>query len=90
MENLKEQLSVKGTKIKLQFSTQENNFFLENAGFTDEEKEIFELRNRGYTVLNISFIMTDRHSKELTSGQYSVSKVEARIRSIKRKMLKLI
>ena len=90
MASLKEQLCVKGTKIKLQFSTKEQNFFLAEAGFTDEEREIFELRNRGYTVLQISFIMTERHGKELPSGEYKLSKVEARIRSIKKKMLAVI
>lgn len=90
MASLKEQLLVKGTKVKLQFSTKEKEFFLREAGFTDEEKEIFDLRTRGYTVLRISFEMTDRHGKELPSGEYSLSKVEARIRSIKKKILKVI
>lgn len=90
MEGLKEQLGAKGTKIKLQFSTKEREFFEQEAGFTDEELEIFRLRNRGYTVLNISFIMTERHGKELPSGEYTIGKVEARIRSIKQKMLRVL
>lgn len=90
MASLKELLSVKGSKVNLQFSTREKEYFLHEAGFTDEETEIFDLRSRGYTVLQISFIMTDRHYKELPSGQYTIGKVEARIRSIKRKIYKLL
>ena len=34
--------------------------------------------------------MTDLHGKELPSGYYTVSKVEDRIRKIKKKILKVI
>lgn len=90
MASLKELLSAKGSKVNLQFSTKEKEYFLQEAGFTDEEAEIFTLRSRGYTVLQISFIMTEKHGKELPSGQYTVSKVEARIRSLKKKIYNLL
>lgn len=89
-KSLLEQLSTKGTKCNLQFTTAEKLYFEEQCGFTDEELEIFRLRTRGKTVLQISFIMEDLHGKENPSGTYSVSKVEAKIRSIKRKILKVI
>ena len=76
----------KGIKCNLQFPTAERQFYERECGFTDEELEILELRAKGKTVLQISFIMSDRHGRELPSGYYTVSKVEARIRSIKAKI----
>ena len=76
----------KGVKCNLQFPTAERQYYERECGFTDEELEILELRAKGKTVLQISFIMTDKHGKELPSGYYTVSKVEARIRSIKNKI----
>lgn len=87
---LKEALSTKGAKCNLQFPTREKDYFISECGFTDEESEIFSLRARGKTVLQISFIMQENHKSELPDGIYSVSKVEARIRSIKKKMLNVI
>lgn len=88
--NLKRKLLLKGEKINLQFSKKERDYLLEEAGFTDEESEIFIFRSRGFTVFRIAMEMTERHGKEFPSGEYSVSKVEARIRSIKHKILKVI
>lgn len=90
MASLKEQLSVKGSKCKLQFSTKEREYFERECGFTDEELDIFRLRARGYSILRISFFMEEKYAKELTNGIYSVSKVENRIRSIKDKILKVL
>ena len=104
MENLKEllnanvvdnselvaQLSTKGTKCKLQFTTAEREFFERECGFTDEELEVFRLRARGKSILQISFIMEELYGKETPGGQYSISKVESRIRTIKKKILKVI
>ena len=84
------QLSTKGTKCNLQFTTSEKQYFEQECGFTDEELEIFRLRARGKSILQISFIMEELHGKENPSGTYSVSKVEAKIRSIKKKILKVI
>ena len=89
-DDLALQLSTKGAKCNLQFTTSEKQYFEKECGFTDEELEIFRLRAKGKSVLQISFIMEDLHGKETPSGTYSVSKVEARIRSIKRKILKVI
>lgn len=90
MENLKEQLSEKGHKCKLQFSTKEKEFFEKECGFTDEELDIFRLRARGYSILRISFFMEEKYKNELVGGIYSVSKVESRIRSIKDKIIKVL
>lgn len=90
MESLKEQLSVKGSKCKLQFSTREREYFEKECGFTDEELDIFRLRARGYSIIRISFFMEEKYEKELAGGIYSVSKVESHIRSIKDKILKVL
>ena len=83
-------LAAKGTKCKLQFPTSERDYYINECGFTDEEKDVFLLRSRGKTVLQISFIMTDKYGAEIPGGQYTVGKVEARIRSIKRKILMVV
>nr|DAT91723.1 MAG TPA: DNA binding response regulator [Caudoviricetes sp.] len=90
MSNLKTDLSTKGTKCKLQFTTREKEYFEQECGFTDEELDIFRLRTRGYSVLQISFKMEELYGKYTPGGQYSISKVEARIRSIKKKILKVL
>lgn len=46
MQDLKERLSVKGSKCNLQFSTKERLYYEQEAGFTDEEIEIFRMRSR--------------------------------------------
>lgn len=85
MGNLKEQLLEKGTKCNLQFSTAEREYYEREAGFTDEELEIFRMRSRGFSVVKISMQMADLHDK-----YYSVSTIEGRIRSIKRKILRVL
>lgn len=85
MANLKEQLEEKGTKCKLQFSTKEREYFEREAGFTDEELEIFRYRTRGFSINRIAVTMSDTHDK-----YFSVSVIEARIRSIKSKILKVL
>lgn len=89
-EELKSTLSTKGAKCKLQFTTKEQQYFEQECGFTEEELDIFKYRNRGFSVIEISFLMEEKYGKKNPGGQYSVSKVEARIRSIKKKMLKVI
>ena len=85
MESLKEQLLVKGTKCNLQFSTKEREYYEREAGFTDEEVEVFRMRSRGFSVVKISHSMTELHDRF-----YSVSTIEARIRSIKKKILRIL
>ena len=41
MDELKEKLETKGAKCNLQFSTREKEYYIREAGFTDEEIEIF-------------------------------------------------
>lgn len=79
----------KGVKNNLQFTATEREYLEHECGFTDEELEIFRLRARGKTVLQISFIMEDMHGKENPNG-YSISKVEDRIRKIKKKIVKVL
>ena len=90
MSSLKEELSTKGTKCNLQFTMHEREFFEKECGFTDEELAVFQLRNRGWSVVRISFEMQERFGKLNPTGTYSISTVEARIRSIKKKILKVI
>lgn len=90
MENPKELLERKGSKCKLQFSTKEREYFEQECGFTDEELDIFRMRARGFSIIKISFEMENKYGKEIPGGQYSVSKVERRIRTIKDKILKVL
>ena len=90
MDNLKEELTTKGAKCNLQFTAKEREFFEKECGFTDEELVVFQLRNRGWSVIRISFEMQEKFGKLNPGGTYSVSTVEARIRSIKKKILKVI
>lgn len=85
MDALKERLSVKGAKCNLQFSTKEREYYEQEAGFTDEEIEIFRMRSRGFSVVKIAMQMEELHDK-----YYSVSTIEARIRSIKSKILNIL
>lgn len=85
MGNLKEQLQEKGSKVKLQFSRREREFYELECGFTDEELLIFRMRSRGFSVTKISMEMSEQ------TGQYwSISRVESRIRSIKNKILAVL
>lgn len=85
MANLKEQLSEKGAKVKLQFSKKEKEFYEAECGFTDEELLIFRMRTRGFSVVKISLQMAD-----VTGEYWSTSRVESRIRSIKNKILNIL
>lgn len=64
---------------KLDFNKAEYEYFLENCNFTDRQKEIFNLRRRGMSIIEISFKtnLCDRT-------------VNREIRKIKSKILKLI
>ncbi|MCM1232191.1 MAG: hypothetical protein NC489_18875 [Ruminococcus flavefaciens] len=85
MASLKEQLSEKGAKVKLQFSRRERELYESECGFTDDELTIFRMRTRGFSVVKI------RHEMEASTGEYwSLSRVEARIRSIKDKILAVL
>ena len=85
MASLKEQLSEKGTKIKLQFTRKEREMYENECGFTDDELQIFRMRSRGFSIVKISMEMTE------ASGEYwSISRVESRIRSIKHKILSVL
>lgn len=85
MDDLKEALSTKGTKCNLQFSTKEKEHYEQAAGFTDEELDVFRMRSRGLSVIRISVEMESKYGK-----YFSVSTIEARIRSIKNKILRIL
>ncbi|MGN1230054.1 MAG: hypothetical protein ACI4T5_10445 [Prevotella sp.] len=85
MESLKEKLLVKGAKCNLQFSTKEREYYEREAGFTDEEIEIFRMRSRGFSIVRIAQEMAELHDK-----YYSTSTIEGRIRSIKNKILRIL
>lgn len=56
--------------------------------FTDEERSVLRYRARGFSILEISFLMQDDFGKRYPGGQYSDRKVARRIRSIKDKIAK--
>lgn len=85
MGDLKEQLSAKGAKCKLQFTRAEREYYEAECGFTDEEVEVFRMRSRGFSVVKIMHEMEQLHGK-----YYSQSAIESRIRSIKDKILKVL
>ena len=85
MADLKEQLAVKGAKFNLQFTRAEREYFEHECGFTDEEIEVFRMRSRGFSVVKIMHEMYSLHNR-----YYSQSTIEARIRSIKDKILKVL
>lgn len=65
--------------MKLEFTKKEVDYFKENCYFTDEEEQILELRLRGNTIISIAFML---HLSDKT--------VQRRIKSIKKKILKVI
>lgn len=65
--------------MKLEFTKKEVDYFKENCYFTDEEEKILELRLRGNTIISIAFML---HLSDET--------VQRRIKSIKKKILKVI
>ena len=85
MGDLKAQLGVKGAKCNLQFTRAEREYFETECGFTDEEIDVFRMRSRGFSVVKIMHEMASKHDK-----YYSQSTIEARIRSIKSKILKVL
>lgn len=85
MGDLKAQLGVKGAKCNLQFTRAEREYFETECGFTDEEIDVFRMRSRGFSIVKIMHEMSSKHDK-----YYSQSTIEARIRSIKSKILKVL
>lgn len=85
MEDLKERLGVRGAKCNLQFTRAEREFFETECGFTDEELDVFRMRSRGYSIVKIMHEMESKHGK-----YFSQSTIEARVRSVKDKILKVL
>lgn len=80
-EELLRVLNTKGAKCNLQFNRKTMEIFERECGFTDEEWEILQMRSRGWSIIKISNEMYDLHNE-----YYSISRIEARIRSIKSKI----
>ena len=73
-------LNLKQEELKrLDFNKSEYEYFIENCGFTDRQKEILNLRRRGKSIIEISF---EIHLSERT--------INREIKRIKSKILKLI
>lgn len=85
MGDLKARLGVKGAKCNLQFTRAEREYFEAECGFTDEEVDVFRMRSRGFSVVKIMHEMESKYDK-----YFSQSTIEARIRSIKDKILKVL
>lgn len=85
MDDLKARLGVRGAKCNLQFTRAEREYYETECGFTDEEIDVFRMRSRGYSVVKIMHEMESKHNK-----YFSQSTIEARIRSIKTKILKVL
>ena len=64
---------------KLDFNKSEYEFFMENCNFTDRQKEILDLRRKGFSILSIS-------CKIFVSERT----VNREIKKIKNKILKVI
>lgn len=84
-EALLQHLNTKGAKCNLQFTRQTQEIFERECGFTDEELEIFRMRGRGWSIIKISNKMYEQ-----TGEYYSISRIEARIRSIKDKIAEVL
>lgn len=89
MEHIKKMCSP-NAKCNFQFTKAEREYLETECGFTDEELEIFNLRAKGKSVLQISFILTEKYADDLMGYPYTEGKVERRIRSIKNKIIKVI
>lgn len=85
MGDLKARLGVKGAKCNLQFTRAEREYFEAECGFTDEEVDVFRMRSKGFSVVKIMHEMESKYDK-----YFSQSTIEARIRSIKDKILKVL
>lgn len=79
-------LTTPGARNLLQFPPEALEQLERRCAFTDEEREVLRLRARGYSLLEISFIMADRFGDRRPGGQYSDRTVDRRIRSIKNKI----
>ena len=64
---------------KLDFNKNEYDYFIENCNFTDRQKEILDLRRKGKSIIEISFLV---HLSERT--------INIEIKRIKHKIYKVI
>lgn len=88
IDRLKEQLKTPYHKDKMQYPRAIREYILSEAGLTDEETDIFLMRSKGLTVLEISFEMETLYKSKYQ--QYGVEKVERKIRAIKNKIASIL
>lgn len=67
------------------YTTPELNIILELANFDDFTKDVFNMLNKGYTIVRISMELTDKN----IYGIVTEKKVNNSIREIKDKILRL-
>ena len=65
--------------IKGEFTEPEVEYFRQKCNFTEDEREVFELRVRGKSIVSISMAL---HTSEST--------VSRRLRGIKRKIIRVL
>lgn len=75
-----------GKLKRLDYNKAEYEFLLENCGFTDRQKEIFALKRRGFSEIQIS-MYEDKNFHYLPA---STSTVKREIRRIRNKILEVI
>lgn len=79
-KQMEKQLKLKLQELKkLDFNKAEYEYFIENCNFTDRQKEILDLRRKGKSIVEITFIV---HLSEST--------VFRELKRIKKKILKEI
>lgn len=79
-------LTTPGAKNPLHIAPDDLAALERRCAFTDEERAVLRYRARGYSLLEISFLMQADFGARLPGGQYSDRKVDRRIRSIKDKI----
>lgn len=72
-------MEIQGELKRLDFNKTEYEYFIENCNFTERQLEIFELRRKGKSIIEISFLV-----------HLSTRTIDREIHKIKRKILKAI
>lgn len=79
-------LTTPGVRNALRIAPDEIERIERVCPLTDEERAVLKLRARGFSLLEISFIMADEFGPRRPGGTYSDRTVDRRIRSIKDKI----
>lgn len=79
-------LTTPGARNALNIAPDELTRIERCCALTDEERAVLRYRARGYSLLEISFLMADEFGSRRPGGTYSDRTVDRRIRSIKNKI----